>query len=417
MESRLVSRSYEEQGRRAGHRRFSYHYRKSALWASVAQHYTKIHSFMSIKYSFMRYLYWHLYPKKHNNRTISAHKESSAGLPHVDVQWHGNTCKEDFLLCMASLCIRPWCFWTSLPLSAFLPSTSKTVWSSEQPLTAVCQEPVLLILLSASFITHGSPSGLHPMEVNKTQVQSPITECSGLLDVSHPSQISWNTCSWLLWYFLSCSSCFQVNRTKEKDERVAGGMFAILPSIVGMVLWCGWNLLDYLSWEDAWECVWPASLELWDWAKCLLRNPFHIWLFPLLLCFNQCSDDPARGLSYFSNFPGFPWQQALKPSLDAGFCYYFPWSSRSVLGWKRPQSGHVEENVDHTHLFSHRSLMFGNDLQYSFIRKWSEFWNYCLYKLDGFLEKRWHPSSHIWKPILSVHINPYKYAWEWSSFW
>lgn len=241
-------------------------------------------------------------------------------------------------------------------LLCFPSSTQKTVLSSEQPLTAVCQEPMLLILLSASFITHGSPSGLHPMEVNKTWVQSPITECSGLLDVSHPSQISWNTCSWLLWYFLSCSSCFQVNRTKEKDERVR-----LVELLVGCLLsfhplWAWFSGVAEICWttwaeQNAWECVWPASLELWDWAECLLRNPFHIQLFPLLLCFNQCSDDAARGLSYFSNFSSLLWWWALKPSLDAGFYKYFPWSPRSVLGWKRPQSGHVEENVDHTASF------------------------------------------------------------------
>lgn len=77
--------------RKAGHRGFSYGYRKNTLWASIAQHYVKIHSFMSLKYSFMRYLYWHLYPKKDSNTTISAHKESSAVSMQCHTCWYTMT--------------------------------------------------------------------------------------------------------------------------------------------------------------------------------------------------------------------------------------------------------------------------------------------------------------------------------------
>lgn len=94
--------------RKAGHRGFSDGYRKSTLWASIAQHYVKIYPFMSLKYSFMRYLYWHLYPKKRSNWTISAHKESSAGLhamPHMLMYNDMPTHARKIFQCAWPLCV------------------------------------------------------------------------------------------------------------------------------------------------------------------------------------------------------------------------------------------------------------------------------------------------------------------------
>ena len=66
------------------------------------------------------------------------------------------------------------------------------------------------------------PPEPRPMEANKNLNPELHPRSSGLLDLPLLSQRPWNSCSWPLLSFWSCSRCCQVTRTQERRKRALG---------------------------------------------------------------------------------------------------------------------------------------------------------------------------------------------------
>lgn len=191
----------------------------------------------------------------------------------------------------------------------------------------------------------------------------------------------------------------------------ASRRFDFLPSIVRTVLWGGWDLLDYLTWAECLRVHLAASLERWGWAGCLLRSPFHVQLFPCYFAsINALMIVPrAVLLQQFSQSPPAclrRWVLLLLPLKSL-----FPYSGI------RASTEQSCERECRPHCFSAmRVYCLVNDLQYNFIKNWSECGDYCLYRLGWCLEMWWHCSSAMLKPFPCAYLNPHKYVWECSSF-
>lgn len=131
--------------------------------------------------------------------------------------------------------------------------------------------------------------------------------------------------------------------------------------------------------QNAWECIWPASLEPWGWAECLLKNNFHVQLFP---CYFASVNAPmihlrAVLLQQFSQSPPMVSPAAF---LRCWVLLLLPLESLFTYSGMRASTEQSCGRECRPHYFfsAMKVCCLVNDLQYNFIKNWSEFWDYCL---------------------------------------